>query len=140
MCEKNRLIVQRGLALRAIKSAAIRQEAAQETASRAMCQEINFRSKWHQIENETAQANQRREKMVADQRAARRAHDAKKAQQWSTFLKRTFAPVGIAAMLHILHAVGAIQLWLAVSGMVLTLVYIIVNYVAYATRNNRKGE
>lgn len=143
----NREYVQRGLTLRAIQQrdeearyAAIRQEAAQQAAERSLHEDVNFISKWNRLENEAAQAHQSRDKQAHDQRAARRAVYARKNEQWGTYLKRTFIPVGIAGALNVLHAIGGVELWLAVTGMTLCGLYVIVNYAAYAARNNRKGE
>ena len=143
----NREYFQRGLTLRAIqrkdnedRAAAIRQEAAQQAAERSLHDDVNFYSKWAQVENEAAQAHQSRDQQARDQRAARRAVYARKNEQWGTYLKRTIIPVGIAGALNVLHAIGGVELWLALTGMTLCGLYVIVNYAAYAARNNRKGE
>ncbi len=145
MCEKNRMIVQRGLELRAAKrreeearAAAIRQEAAQQAAEQRLQDDVNFLSKWNLVETETAQAAQSRDKQAHDQRTARRAMYARKNKQWGTFLKRTFIPVGIAGALNVLHAIGGVSLWLALIGMTMSILYIIINCAAYTARNQRK--
>lgn len=137
--------VQRGLTLRAIqqrdeeaKAAAARQEAAQQAAELSLHEDVNFISKWNRLENETAQAHQSRDKRAHDQRAARRAMYARKNEQWGTYLKRTIIPVGIAGALDLLHAIGGVELWLAVTGMSLCCLYIIINCAAYTARNQRK--
>ena len=140
----NREYVQRGLTLRAIQRkedeehwAAIQQEAAQQAAERSLHEEIHFRSKFAQIENEAAQTIQSRDSQAHDQRTARRAVYARKNQQWGTFLKRTFIPVGIAGALNVLHAIGGVELWLALTGMTMSGLYIIINCAAYTARNNK---
>lgn len=140
----NREYVQRGLTLRAIRQrdeearyAAIRQEAAQQAAELSLHEDVNFISKWNRLENETAQAHQNRDKRAHDHRAARRAAYARKHEQWGTYLKRTIIPVGIAGALNVLHAIGGVELWLAVTGMTLSGLYIIINCAAYTARNNK---
>lgn len=141
----NKEYVQRGLTLRAIRqrdeearAAAVRQEAAQQAAELSLHEDVNFISKWNRLENETAQAHQSRDKQVHDQRAARRAVYARKHEQWGTYLKRTFIPVGIAGALNVLHAIGGVSLGLALTGMSLSGLYIIINCAAYTARNQRK--
>ncbi len=137
--------VQRGLTIRdllrrdeAAKAAAIQQEAAQQAAERSLHEDVNFHSKWNRLENEAAQAHQNRDKRAHDQRAARRAVYARKNEQWGTYLKRTIIPVGIAGALNVLHAIGGVELWLALTGMTLCGLYIIINCAAYTARNQRK--
>lgn len=141
----NREYVQRGLTLRAIQRredeahwAAIQQEAAQRAEERSLHEEIHFRSKLAQIEKEAAQTIQSRDKQIRAQRTARRAAYARKNEQWGTFLKRTFIPVGIAGALNALHAIGGVELWLALTGMTLCSLYIIINCAAYTARNQRR--
>ena len=140
----NRDYVQRGLTLRAIKQkdeearyAAIQQEAAQQTAQRIMLEDINFLGKWARVESDTAQALQSRDKQARDRRTARREQQAKRKAQWNAYLKRTFIPVGIAGALNVLHAIGGVSLWLALTGMTLSCLYIIINCAAYTARNNK---
>lgn len=142
----SREYVQRGLALRVIKrreeearAAEIRREAAQQAAERSLHEDINFHSKWVKTETRAAQVTQSHDKQARDERAARREQDALRNAQWRTYLKRNATAVGIAGALHVLHAIGGVSLWLAVSGMILCGLYTIINCVSYDTRN-RKGE
>lgn len=142
MCEHNRMYVQRGLELRAIKRrdeaarvAEVQREAAQQAAERRLHADVNFRSKWTLIENEAAQANLSHDSRTRDQRAARRAQAAKRKEQWHTYLERTLTAVGAAAALNILHAIGGIELWIAAPGMILAAAYTVINCVAFTTRN-----
>lgn len=140
--ETNRMIVQRGLTLRAAKrreeaakKAEAAREAALDAAEDAMHREINFMSKWQQIENEISRAAQQSVEESRERRAAIRAREEKKAEQLRIFIRRSFATLGVSLTLLLLCKVDALAVWAAKGGMLLAGLFCVANYVAYTARN-----
>lgn len=143
--EANRMIVQRGLTLRAAqrreeaaKKAEAARDAVLDAAESDLHRDINFQSKWHQIEKAVAQAAEESLAQSRERRAANRAREEKKAEQWRTFIHRSFGSLGFAVTLYILCKIGALAIWAAEIGMVLAGLFCIANFVAYATRNRKR--
>lgn len=140
--ERNRMYVQRGLTIRAAqrreeaaRKAEEAREASLDAAEDALHRDINFQSKWRQIEKAVTQAAEQSMAQHKERKNANRAREEKMAEQLRTFLWRQFAPLGGAVLLLVLYKVDALALWATKSGMVLAGLFCIANYVAYAARN-----
>ena len=142
MYEQNREYVQRGLTIRGFKrneeaarQAEAAKDAALDAAERDLHRDINFLSRWNDIEKKVTQRAEQRDKGLADRKAAYRARSKKQDEQWNTYLLRTFVPLLIASAFTFLFVIDAVCLWLNLTGIALCGVYTVYNFVAYATRN-----
>lgn len=147
MCERNRMIVQRGLELRAAKrreensrKAEMEREAAYEAADREMRREINFRSKWASVERSVSKSDDQRTRIESKQRAIHRECQAKRASNWRLFLLRNFECVIVALIANALYAVGGIEIWISLPVMIMALIYCVMNYLAYMKRNSTRKQ
>lgn len=113
------------------------QEAACEEAGRLLRAEINRHSAERRKEMDAAEAHQRREEERAH---AATWKDFLREYQRETFIFRNYGSAAISATIGILYATGGVSLWLALTGIAANTAYFVHNTVAYATRNNRKGE
>lgn len=144
MYEQNREYVLRGLALREVRrneetarQTAAERDAALDAAERDMHRDINFMSRWNEIEKKVVQATERREKKTAERKAAIRARVKRFSDNLSLYMYRQGIALIIASALTILFALNAISFWLDLTGLFLAIAFSISNYVAYATRNRK---
>lgn len=141
---RNRQIVLQGLEHRK----ELREEAAQDAAERRFYEEINHHSKSNLKAMADAQEAQKREEARKAAEAAAKARRARlekerrvrEAQNWRKCLFLTFGPLMIAVAQAKLLASGLVPIWLSLPLVVIACIYSIHNFVAYATRNIRKGE
>ena len=108
-----------------------------DAQERDLREKVNRLTAERRAEIEAAEEDQRR------QRAAERARNmnaALKAAQRNAFLIRTYCSMAIAAILSILYTIEAVAFWIAVTGIILAIVYFFNNLVAYATRNKKRRE
>ena len=141
---RNRQIVLQGLEHRK----ELREEAALDAAERRFYEEINHHSKSNLKAIADAQAAQKREEARKAAEAAAKARRAqlekerrvREAQNWRKCLFLTFGPLMIAVAQSKLLASGLVPIWLSLPLVVIACIYSIHNFVAYATRNIRKGE
>lgn len=140
----NRLFVQRGLMLRAArrseeaaKRAEEARDAAMDAAESAMLREIDFRSKWRQIEQAVAQAAEMNLDQDKGRKAANRLREEKRAENQRLFLRRSAASLGSAFVIGFLYVVNGVALWLAALGITLASLFFILNVLAYITRKRQ---
>lgn len=145
MCNKNREIVRRGLELRRMRRleelrlrAEAEREAVQDAAGREMRREVNFQRQWSQIENEVAQANERREKQDAERRAARRRQDHRRAENWAVYLLRNGCCATVAALMYVLDMHRVVDFRVCITVMFFCLTCLLINCVAYVNRNRKE--
>lgn len=112
-------------------------EAAQDAAGRELRVLINRHSEERCREIEAAEEFRRRERERAQ---AYSMMTAFREYQHDTFTHRNIGSAAITAALGILYATGGMSLWLAMSCLTINAALFIHNLVAYATRNNKKGE
>ena len=143
--ELNRLLVKRGLMLRAAKrsdEAAKRAEAARDAAmdaaERAMLREIDFKRKWRQIEQAVELAAERNLEQDNYRKATNRVQAKKQAEKRRTFLRRSAASLGSAFLIGFLYAVNGVALWVAAIGITMACLFFILNSIAYITRNQKR--
>lgn len=142
--EQNREYVLRGLALREVKrneeaarQTAAAKDAALDAAERDLHRDINFQSRWNDIEKTVTQRAERRDKELAERKAAHHARSKKQDENLNTYLLRMSIPLIIASILTILFTFDAVSLWVNLTGIALCGAYAIYNFVAYATRNRQ---
>ena len=140
----NRLFVQRGLMLRAArrseeaaKRAEEARDAAMDAAESAMLREIDFRSKWRQIEQAVAQAAEMNLDQDKGRKAANRLREEKRSENQRLFLRRSAASLGSAFVIGFLYVVNGVALWLAALGITLASLFFILNVLAYITRKRQ---
>lgn len=144
MYEQNREYVIRGLTIRGFKKneeaarqAEAAKDAALDAAEREMHLDINFQSRWNEIEKKVTQRAEQRDRDYANRKAADRARNKKADEQWNKYLLRMSVPLIIASLLTILFTIDAVCLWVNLAGIALCGVYTIYNFVAYITRNRK---
>lgn len=68
------------------------------------------------------------------------AAQARRDANWNTFLIRTFAPLAIPSVMSILTALGVVHFVPTVIVTIAAGLFIVANFVAYATRNMKRKE
>lgn len=126
----NREIVQEGLNRRA----EARYDADQEAQDALFLAELNKLTEASRNMNARREAAQRLDR---EQREAKRLEEATAARR-DSFMQRTFITLGIIAAAILLHNIGAVAIWLALTISLSGLLYIIVNTWDYYALDNRK--
>lgn len=149
--DRNRKAVQQGLDRRREE----REEAAQEAAGQAVRDElrrINQRREAERVAAEDAVCRRvahvveetNRKKAQASEQLHRAQHRrdlmALEAKQLRVFLILTFCPLLLAAGSIRLYNMGLMPFWVTITWTVFASIYSVWNFVAYATRNIKKGE
>lgn len=151
MCDLNREIVQRGLAIRKLQrqeedrqKEEARREAALEAVGCEMRREINTRCAVRRMEKEAAEAQERREAQEAKDKArqaarneARRKQTAKQVENWNKYFRHLGKAAAVASVVCLLNAAEIIPCEICLVVLALCGLYCIANYIAYSTRNRK---
>lgn len=113
------------------------QEAAQDEAGRLLRAEINRHSEERCKAMEEVETHRQRSHKRA---MAKLMREVRQDSQRDTFIRRNIGNVAITAGLGILYVTGGISLWLGLTVLAINAGLFACNIVAYATRNNKKGE
>lgn len=149
--DRNRKAVQQGLDRRKEERAEAAQDAAWEDL-RSKLHQSNQRLEAERVATEDAtcrnvayiveQTNREMAQATAKLHRAQYHRDrmALEAKQLKTCLLLTFIPLLLAAVALRLHNMGMVPFWVSMTCTALASIYSVWNFVAYATRNIRKGE
>ena len=107
-------------------------DAAQEAADSRFLDELTELAIKRRAELDAAQEAQRREE-------ARAAREALRQAQLRKYIRNTFVPVCIAASICYLHGIDAVSYGVAKATVWIAGIYMIGNYIAYATRNRKRN-
>lgn len=134
--DRNRNVVQKGLDARKAQRREAAHDAYMDAQERELRKVANRKSKERREAIEAAQAAQQ----LQAKRNARRLWEVVHQEfQWHRFVRRTYASLIVFVAFAILYAIGAVVAWLAITGTTLALIFCANNYVAYVTRNKKKG-
>ena len=110
-------------------------QAGREDAGREMRRVINFQNKWCSKEEEVSQRHERRDEGDWARRQSRRECDARKAANVKMFMSRNIWSVVILAITCVLDLFCLIDFWVCLAIVSLISGYLVLNFMAYATRN-----
>ena len=132
--DRNRKAVQKGLDASKARRKEAAFDAAMDAQERALREVVNRNSKERQAAAEAAQAAQQ---LRMKRNARRLLNQVHQDFLRHLFIRRNLVSLIVASVLAILYAIDAVAFWLAITGVILALIFFTVNVVAYATRHKK---